>query len=309
MKSGRVLHVCTSEQKGTTKQCVPSITLRPDHGVVGDAHAGDWHRQVSLLDNADIDSMRAKGVDLQPGAFGENIVAEALPLETLGIGSRLALGEAELELSQIGKVCHQRCAIYHRTGDCIMPRLGVFAEVVRGGEVAPGTQIDVSLAVPRETIQIAVITVSDSRAAGLAEDTAGPAVAQSVAEGLQARIAQERIIPDEPDVIRTALIDGADRGLDLLLTVGGTGFGPRDHTPEATRDVTEREAPGLAEAMRATSRESTPYAMLQRGICGLRGRSLIINLPGSERGSIENLAAVLPVLPHAVRLARGLTDH
>ena len=309
MNTGHVGHVCVSKQKGTVKSAVPSAVMRADHGLVGDAHAGSGHRQVSLLDDSDIHSMRARGFDLQPGAFGENVVTNGVELAKLGIGSRLQVGEAVLEVTQVGKVCHNRCAIYQRTGDCIMPRAGVFARVVRGAEIAHDTPITVLNQVPRTTIQAAVITVSDRCSRGTAKDTAGPAISQLLRDRLNAHIAEAVIVPDESDHIADTIREFADRSYNLVVTVGGTGFGPRDVTPEATRRVIEREAPGLAEAMRAASLASTPYAALQRGVCGLLRHMLVINLPGSEQGSTENLKAIQPVLPHAIGLARDQVQH
>jgi molybdopterin adenylyltransferase len=309
MKQGTVLHVCVSPRKRTAKNAVPRAVLRDDHGLEGDAHAGSWHRQVSLLGEADVETMRAKGLELKPGAFGENLVVAGLDLNELGVGTRLKIGEAELEITQVGKVCHERCPIYDQAGDCIMPRAGVFARVVKGGEVRPGTSIEVVSEVPRHVIQAAVLTVSDRRAGGEAEDATGPAVAGALQQALAARIAWTGVVPDEREPISKALKDVADRGLDLVVTSGGTGCGPRDVTPEATRAVIEREVPGLAEAMRAASAEVTPHALLQRGVCGICESTLILNLPGSPKAAVENLTAVLPALPHAVRLLRGQTAH
>jgi len=252
--------------------------------------------------------MRAKGLDPTPGAFGENLVVRGLDLDALGIGSRLEIGPVRLEITQIGRVCHTRRAIHHSAGDCIMPRMGVFARVVSGGAIAPGAKIKTVLQVPRDTIQAAVLTVSDRCAAGKMEDTAGPATAVALADGLQAHLAWTGIVPDEADAIESMLKDVADRGVDLLATVGGTGCGPRDVTPEATRKVITRDVPGLAEAMRTASAREFPHALLQRGICGIRGRTLIVNLPGSLGASVENLSVILPVLPHAIQLLRGQTD-
>lgn len=163
--------------------------------------------------------------------------------------------------------------------------------------------------VPHQVIRAAVLTVSDRCAAGIAEDTAGPAVAEVLVDGLGARVSWTGVVPDEPEVISRTLRDLAERELDLLATVGGTGCGPRDLTPEATRAVITREVPGLAEAMRAASARSTPHALLQRGLCGVRGATLILNLPGSPKAAVENLTVVLPALPHAVQLLRGDTAH
>lgn len=139
--SGVVRYVCLSAERGTVKRAVPQAVLQAGHGLVGDAHAGDWHRQVSLLDAADIAAMRAQGLDLQPGDFGENLVVEGLTLADLPIGARLQVGAALLEVTQIGKECHTRCHIYQQTGDCLMPRAGVFARVLHGGEISPGTPV------------------------------------------------------------------------------------------------------------------------------------------------------------------------
>jgi len=304
-----VKYVCTSAKKGTVKHTVEAAQIVSGHGLEGDAHAGSWHRQVSLLDEADIDTMRAKGLNLRPGAFGENLVTEGLDLDSLGIGSRIAAGDVELEITQIGKVCHTRCAIYYRTGDCIMPRAGLFARALSDGEVRPGTPVRVEQRVPRERIQAAVLTVSDSCSAGTATDTAGPAVVELLEHSLGAHIAWTGVEPDEREKLEEALTDLTGRGLDLVFTVGGTGVGPRDVTPEATRAVIEREVPGLAEAMRAASAQVTPHALLQRGVCGVRRSTLVINLPGSRKAAVENLEAVLPALTHAVKMLRGDTAH
>ncbi len=143
-----------SDEKGTPKVAVNTAKLIENCGFEGDAHAGDWHRQVSLLDEHDIDEMRSKGLDLKPGTFGENIVLEDVDLELLGIGSTLRIGDAELEITQLGKVCHTRCKIYALSGDCIMPRLGVFARVLESGEIRSGLPVEVLNAVDRPLIQI-----------------------------------------------------------------------------------------------------------------------------------------------------------
>jgi molybdenum cofactor synthesis domain-containing protein len=152
-------------------------------------------------------------------------------------------------------------------------------------------------------IRVAILTISDRAARGEAEDLSGPAIAQIVQEPLQASITERRIVPDERALIEAALIAWADGDqVDLILTTGGTGFAPRDVTPEATQAVIDRAAPGIAEAMRAASLQVTPHAMLSRAAAGMRGRTLIVNLPGSPKAVRENLAVILPVLPHAVEL-------
>jgi len=307
--TGTVRFVCTSKKKGMVKRPVESIRLKVDHGVEDDAHAGPGHRQVSLLLEADIDDQRALGLELEPGAFGENIVVAGLDLARVGIGSVLTIGEAVVEITQIGKVCHSRCAIYYRTGDCIMPRLGVFGRVRGGGEVAAGTEVRAVELVERDQIQVAVITCSDTCSRGEAEDTAGPAVARLATEELGGHIALTRILPDKQETLEHSLKGLADRGIDLVLTCGGTGCAARDVTPEATLAVVDRQVPGLAERMRACSAAVTPHAWLSRAVAGIRRTTLIVNLPGSEKAATENLTSILDTLPHAVKLLRGQTAH
>ena len=137
----KVLAVCISENKGERKKPVESVTLRINHGIVGDGHAGDWHRQVSLLAQESIDKMRALGLDVTAGDFAENITTSGIVLVTLPIGSRLQIGETILEVTQIGKECHTRCAIFYQAGDCVMPKEGIFAKVITGGVIKPGDEI------------------------------------------------------------------------------------------------------------------------------------------------------------------------
>ena len=139
----RVVSVNISEEKGTPKHPVESVTLKLRHGIVGDAHAGDWHRQVSLLAEESIDTLRAALPDLSPGAFAENITKEGIVLKDLSPGTRLRLGETEVEVTQIGKECHGECAIRKATGKCVMPTEGIFAVVRREGVVHPGDTVEI----------------------------------------------------------------------------------------------------------------------------------------------------------------------
>ncbi|HEX9681097.1 MAG TPA: MogA/MoaB family molybdenum cofactor biosynthesis protein [Anaerolineales bacterium] len=154
-------------------------------------------------------------------------------------------------------------------------------------------------------VRCAVLTISDRSAQGSREDLSGPALAEIVKrEGWQ--VVRSAVIPDDQAGVEARLSQWADAGdVDVILTTGGTGFGSRDHAPEATRAVVDRFAPGLAEAIRAASLRKTPHAMLSRGAAGIRRRTLIVNLPGSPRAAKESLEVILPALPHAAELLRG----
>jgi molybdopterin adenylyltransferase len=154
-------------------------------------------------------------------------------------------------------------------------------------------------------IRFGILTVSDRSSQGVRPDASGPAL-EGIVTGQGGLIIHRQIVPDEMETIRKTLEYWSDSGvLDVILTTGGTGFGPRDVTPEATLAVIQRAAPGLAEAMRFSSLQATPHAMLSRATAGIRGRTLIVNLPGSPKGAMENLQVILPVLPHAVELLRN----
>ncbi len=139
----KVIALCISEKKGIRKHEVPYIDVKLDHGIVGDAHAGNWHRQISLLGDESIEKMRALGLTLTPGAFAENIVTEGVVLNKLPIGTILRVGETVLQVTQIGKECHNDCAIKKATGECVMPTEGIFAVVVKEGRIYPGDTLEV----------------------------------------------------------------------------------------------------------------------------------------------------------------------
>ncbi len=138
-----VMAVCISERKGVPKAEVPYIDVRRNHGILGDAHAGNWHRQISLLAEESVDTMRALGLTLAPGAFAENILTRGLELKSLPVGTRLRVGETLLEVTQIGKECHNGCAIRRLTGKCVMPTEGIFAIVLEEGRIQPGDVVTV----------------------------------------------------------------------------------------------------------------------------------------------------------------------
>ena len=339
-QKGKIVALCISEARGTVKHAVPQVKLIKDYGIEGDAHAGHWHRQVSLLsaeqveafnqriacsnaqilEKAKLTTLDAKESDniaepgetekaiIEPaieGTFGENILVSGIDLCQLPVGSTLTAGAVILKLSQIGKECHSHCQIFHRVGDCIMPREGVFATVEQGGELTTGMEITVELPSPDAPLRAAVMTLSDKGSVGQRVDTSGPRAARMLAQAGY-EVVEQVLLPDVQSKIERELKRLADsRQVDLIITTGGTGMAPRDVTPEATLAVATRNVPGIAEAIRAGSLAITKRAMLSRGVSVLRNSTLIVNLPGSKKAVEEALEIVLPVLEHGIRLAKG----
>ncbi|MGM9648704.1 MAG: molybdopterin-binding protein [Butyricicoccaceae bacterium] len=302
---GIVTAICISRQRRTRKEPVSSACFEPDYGIAGDAHAGTWHRQVSLLQQEKVDAFREKGAAVTPGAFGENMVVRGIDFRSLPVGTLLRCGDVLLEVTQIGKECHTHCAIYHQTGDCIMPREGVFAKVIQRGEIAVGDEMQIERRAEPMPWQAAVITLSDQGAAGLREDKSGPAIADRLRQNGY-EVIEQLLLPDDRSALERELIRLCDqRQPDLILTTGGTGFSARDITPEATIAVGERNVPGIAEAIRAASMQITKRAMLSRAASVIRGKTLIINLPGSPKACMESMDVFLDTIPHGLGLLRG----
>ena len=304
---GIVRAVCTSDRRGIQKVNVGSAEFQADFGIASDAHAGSWHRQVSLLSAEKIDAFNAKGADAEPGAFGENLVVEGFDFRSLPVGTTFQCGDVILEMTQIGKECHTHCQIYHKMGECIMPTQGVFARVVQGGIISVGDEMKIiTRADTRYTA--AVVTLSDKGFKGEREDTSGPCICEMVEEAGY-RVVERMILPDDQKTLEKELIRLADgRQVNLILTTGGTGFSERDRTPEATMAVATRNAPGIAEAIRWYSLSITGRAMLGRGASVIRNQTLIVNLPGSKKAVKESLEFILKHLEHGIQILTGDTS-
>ena len=302
---GTIKAICVSPERGTAKRPVEEAHFIAGYGIENDAHAGNWHRQVSLLSYDKVKEFNEKGADVSDGDFGENLLVEGIDPAALPVDTILKAGDVTLRLTQRGKACHSRCAIYERVGECIMPKEGVFAEVLAGGCLRKGEELTATLPDPARPFSAAVITLSDKGARGERKDESGPAAARMLTEaGFEVR--ETILLPDEPALLEKELKRLADqRQIELVLTSGGTGFSQRDRTPEATLAVADRNAPGIAEYMRMRSMQITDRAMLSRGVSVIRKGTLIINLPGSPKAVKENLGFILPALDHGLAILRG----
>lgn len=297
---GKIFAICTSEKRGIKKNFVESAIFHTNFGIVGDAHAGNWHRQVSFLGKNEIENFKNRGANVNFGDFGENIVADGFNFKNLPIGTRLKSGEVIFEITQIGKECHSHCEIFKKMGDCIMPREGIFAKVLHGGKIFVGDNLEIfSEKIP---LDAAIIVASDSR--NEKTDKSGEKIFEILTEN-NYKIFEKIILPDDKKILSEKMIELSNFGVALILTTGGTGFSERDVTPEATLEICEKIAPGISEAIRNFSMQITKRAMLSRGVSGIRKKSLIINLPGSPKAVEEILKFILPELKHGIEILRG----
>ena len=233
---GKVIAVCTSDRKEIQKHDVNTAHFSAEWGIDGDAHAGKWHRQISLLSADKIEAFNKRGANVIPGAFGENLVVEGFDFRALPVGTLLRCNDVLLEMTQIGKECHSHCEIYKKMGDCIMPREGVFARVLEPGTISVGDEMTI---VPREgkfPWQAAVITLGES---GSSET-----IAKRLRDAGYA-VVEEPAIPDDVRVLKQQLMRLCDqRQLDLILVTGGTGSAAQD----AMRAVSDKPDPGIVSA-------------------------------------------------------------
>jgi molybdenum cofactor synthesis domain-containing protein len=302
---GKVQSLNVSETKGVQKTPVDSIELVNDFGIKDDAHAGKWHRQVSLLAVESIDKMAKQGLDVKSGDFAENITTEGIDLVSMNIGDVLTINGIELVISQLGKTCHHRCAVFYAAGDCVMPREGIFAVVRGNGEVKTGDDVQYK---EKEGLSVAVITLSDKGSQGEREDETGPAVVKLAEENLPVAFFRTEIMADDQEKLENTLKYYADvQKVDLIITNGSTGVSPRDIAPDATLNVIDKRMPGFEEAMRAESLKITDRAMISRAVVGARKNSMIVNVPGSPKGAVENLSVIIKTLPHCIEKLQGGT--
>ena len=300
---GKIQAISVSDRKGVIKENVPSAYLEDDFGIKGDAHAGKWHRQVSLLALESVKKMQEKGLDVKSGDFAENITTEGIDLLSLPVGTKIKIKDVEFIISQIGKICHHKCAVYYHAGECVMPKEGIFAVVRGNGELHVGDEIE---NLGKDGFSVGIITLSDRASKGEYEDLTGPALEKYVSENLKTSFIRKEIIPDDTKKLELTLKDFADtQMLDLIITNGSTGIAPRDIAPDITMEVIEKRLPGFEEAMRAESFKITATAIVSRAVCGTRKNSLIINLPGSPKGAVENLSVIMPAIEHTIKKLQG----
>ncbi len=299
-----------SAKKGEVKSPGSEIRLNRD-GIEGDAHAGPWHRQVSLLAAESIRKYEsATGTRVPDGGFGENITTEGFALHHARPLDRFLCGEVILELTQVGKKCHGKgCAIYKESGECIMPDEGVFCRVIHGGSLKAGDQLEY---LPR-TFTLKVITLSDRASKGIYEDRSGPMIVEEMKHWFHANKLRHSvssvILPDDREAFSRELEDAVKKGIDLVFTTGGTGLGSRDIAPDVAVEHMERQIPGIMELIRVKHGMVNPNAALSRSIAGQAGKTLIFVLPGSTRAIREYMEEIGKSLRHMILMVNDIDSH
>lgn len=306
-----VVSTNVSNAKGTRKYPVPEGIVINDRGVAGDAHAGAWSRQISLLSLEIIQEFESEmGRPIEPGEFAENVTTTGLDLRQVGLLDRLLVGETELEVAQIGKACHgNACAIFREAGKCVMPKEGIFCRVRQGGRVIPQDAIVHTI----RPFKIAVVTMSDRASRGEYEDRGGAEAAailqQFLAQTRWHPVIARRLLSDEPAPLSQLLEDLERDNTDAAIVTGGTGIGPRDTTPEVVSSFCEKTIPGVMEAIRAKYGAENPNAFLSRSIAGVRGKMLVYAIPGSVRAVREYINEIIKTMEHAVLSLHNIDSH
>jgi len=310
MNNLKVISVNISKKKGTIKKPVEEIELF-ELGVKNDAHSGNWHRQVSLLAKESVETFEKQANrKIQYGEFAENITTEGIILHETSPLDRIYIGDAELEVTQIGKKCRgSSCAIFAEVGNCVMPKEGIFARVLKQGLVHAGMQMEY---VPK-VYQIRVITLSDRASKGEYEDRSGPRLIELLSDYFREHKnsvdIEHTIIPDDPEALRLLLERAVSDETDIVLTTGGTGIGPRDITPDVVMGMLDKEIPGVMEAIRLKYGLEKPNALLSRGVAGVMGQTLVYTLPGSVKAVNEYMEEILKTLKHLIYMLHGLDAH
>jgi molybdopterin adenylyltransferase len=299
-----------SDKKGEVKTPVPEARFTLE-GMEGDAHAGPWHRQVSLLAAESIRKYEeATDARVPDGGFGENITTEGFALHHARPMDRFVSGDLVLELTQVGKKCHgNRCAIYKHTGECIMPDEGIFCRVIHEGKLGVGDQLAY---VPR-TFTLRIITLSDRASAGIYPDRSGPAILEEMERWFEDKklkySSSSRILPDDAEAFTGELESALKDGVDLIFTTGSTGLGSRDMAPEVASQVMEVQIPGIMELIRVKHGMVNPNAALSRSLAGKSGKTLIFVLPGSTRAVREYMEEILKSLWHMLLMVNDIDSH
>ncbi len=306
----KIVSLNISEKKGVVKTPVETISLNMN-GLLNDAHAGPWHRQVSILGSGSIQRFsQVLGRKIIPGEFAENITLQEFEADMVAPLDILSCGDVILEVTQIGKKCHgTNCAIFKQTGDCVMPGEGVFCRVLNGGLLKKGDSFEFA----PKLFRILVITLSDRCYAGVNKDISGPAVSEKVKELMEQNNRKysidKMILPDDPVMLAARVSDAFSRPVDVIITTGSTGIGPRDIAPGAIKPLLDREIPGIMDMIRLKYGMEKPGALLSRAIAGTKAKTLLFAIPGSPKAVNEYMDEINKIIFHCFNMLYSIDNH
>ena len=309
-KKGKIISLNVSEKKGTIKIPVEQVDI-DDSGIVGDAHAGPWHRQISILASEEIKTFSEEmKTDIDFGAFAENITTEGVDISKANLLDTFTASDVELVVTQIGKKCHgDKCEIFQKVGKCVMPHKGIFCKVVNGGRLDVGNEVEYT----RRPFKFEVITLSDRASKGEYADKSGPAVRRIIEESFKGtnRICEfsYHLIPDDAELLKEHLQRAVKEGKDAVFTTGGTGVGPKDITPDVVTELADRTIPGIMEHIRVKYGAEKPNALLSRSVAAVKEKTLIYTLPGSVKAVNEYTGEILKTLEHLIYMIHSLDTH
>ncbi|MBU8893325.1 MAG: MOSC domain-containing protein [Bacteroidales bacterium] len=306
MSARKVLSVSLSSERGVKKP-VKELKLN-DKGIIGDVHAGKWNRQISIIDISHINRFKelTSARDTEFGEFAENITSEGLNDINFQTFDLLKIGDAILEVTQVGKPFHDQ---FRELGNYVMPRVGIFCRVKKGGTIKAGDKIE---HIPK-IYKAFVITLSDRASSGEYEDRSGPKIIELLDSYLKKSGAKyqidKEIIPDNSEKLIKIITKAKEDKYDIIITTGGTGIGIRDITVETVQPMLDKEIPGIMEMIRMKYGQEKPNALLSRSVAGVIGESLVYTLPGSVKAVQEYMTEILKTMQHLLYMLHGIDAH
>lgn len=306
----KVLSVNISLEKGIKKHPVESVELTKN-GIPSDAHAGSWHRQISLLGNESFERFSKKaGRSIDFGEFAENITTEGMELFKCRPLDMLVSDDISLEVTQIGKECHgHSCAIFKEVGNCVMPKEGIFARVIKPGTMKAGHVLKYH----QKVFRIKLITLSDRVSNGEYDDRSGPTIEgllQSYFENQHYPVVIDyQVIPDNKQQLEQELKEATNKNYDFIFTTGGTGIGPNDITIDVVKKHLDKELPGIMDMIRIKYGAEKPNALISRSVAGVMGSTIVYTLPGSVKAVQEYMTEITKTMMHLVYMLHSIDVH
>ena len=298
-----------SKKKGELKIPVDEIEI-DEFGITTDAHRGNWHRQISFLAQEDVEYFaNSYKNEFKPGDFAENVTTEGINFRKVKLLDTIENDNIKLLITQKGKKCHGgACAVFEQIGNCVMPKEGIFTQVLKSGILKKG---DTLYHIPK-IFKIAIITLSDRASKGEYKDLSGPIIAEMISEffeNIERKSKVNNVIIPDNDIVLKKKFENYLKDYDIIITTGGTGVGPKDITIETLLPLIEKEVSGIMEMVRIKYGNKNPNALLSRSLAGTVGNTLLFCLPGSPKAVREYMTEIFTVLEHMIIMTSGFDNH